>query len=157
MSSPRVRPTGSRRKCQYKGCNNVKKDCVGKRFFCFPNPDKKPELFKQWIINTENLQILESTAKNYLHKTVCEDHFKDSSFRNAKRVKLWPNAVPEPRPYTRSDSPPPDQQQAVFDSPLGNIWETSSSSSESMTILDSPRGNQWTTDSPAPPGKGCSS
>lgn len=168
MPPRRVKPPGSRRKCQYKGCKNVQKDCIRKRFFCFPNPDKQPDIFKQWVINTENIKILDSEAKNLYHYVVCADHFKQSSFRDSRKIKLWPNAVPEPRECTSSDSSensPSEAQRdqpstperagpstsdisaqpsSVLDSPSGNRWNPRTSSTvDTSTLMDSPSGNKW--------------
>lgn len=89
--------------CQAYGCNTHTAR-IRKSIFKFPNPSKKPELFKQW---RDAVCMEKFFDQNYMWSkddVICQDHFTSECFAEDKLAKmlgyvsktkrLMPDAVP---------------------------------------------------------------
>lgn len=79
-------------RCTFRDCTNNTVNSPGKHFFHFPYKDS--ERCKKWALNSEKLDFLRLPWTQLRNKTVCEEHFIDSSFMNFKKERLVKTAVP---------------------------------------------------------------
>ncbi|KAJ8028496.1 Histone deacetylase complex subunit SAP30L [Holothuria leucospilota] len=73
--------------CKAYGCTNHS-GRVKKSMFKLPDPDRRPEIFKQWIdaINTDKFKVKPYVVNK--HDVLCEDHFTPDCFEQNIRAKV---------------------------------------------------------------------
>lgn len=79
-------------RCTFRDCTNNTVNSPGKHFFHFPYKDD--DRCKKWAVCSDKLSFLQLPWTQLRNKTVCEDHFIQSSFMNFKKERLVKTAIP---------------------------------------------------------------
>ena len=83
--------------CQAFGCRNRSDKHRDKSFHYIPDPKKKPELCKRWIVAIKTTKFDAKTYRFSKDNVICSDHFRDDDFESLLQSRLMTGTKIKPR------------------------------------------------------------